>query len=229
MGTQPSFNGTEQYRKISREWFRERTPDLPRIPYDWADDLIKGAAIWIDESGVPEWLQRKIANVPNVLLQLPAPDHRWILKFRGFLWNPFDFRFSGWRDAHDLISQRTRSLLSTVQLHQTGMAGEVILSGSGKSCADAYAEAIRKRIERWLKMLSRRMPGRVAETFSNMFVLENGRYVFCDPGQPPWMTEVGEIPFDATMTLDRGKWIFEVPFSNHELIVPADHNLKYCS
>jgi len=227
MGTQVSFDPTEQYRKLSREWFKGQNPALPHIPRDWADDLIKGAAAWIHESDVPEWLQRKIANVPNVLLQLPAPDHRWILKFRGGFWDPFDFRFSGWHDAHDLISQRTQSLIGTINIEQTGMAGNATLSGSGKSCADACSEAVRKRIERWLKMLSRRMPARIAKEFSNLFVLKNGRYSFCDPGQPPWMTVVGEIPFDATMILDRGRWIFEVPFSNHELILPDDANLKY--
>jgi hypothetical protein len=227
MGTQLPFDPTEQYRKLSREWFRGQNPDLPLIPRDWADDLIKGAAAWIHEGDVPEWLQRKIANVSNVLLQLPAPDHRWILKFRGRLLNPFDFRFSGWHDAHDLISQRTQLLVSTISIEQTGMAGDLTLSGSGKSCADAYSEAVRKRIERWLKMLSRCMPARIAKEFSDLFVLKNGRYSFCDPGQPTWMTEVDEIPFDATMIFDRGSWILEAPFSNHELILPDDPNLKY--
>src|SRR6476646_8085965 len=138
MGTQVSFDPTEQYRELSREWFKGQNPALPHIPRDWADDLIKGAAAWIHESDVPEWLQRKIASVPNVLLQLPAPDHRWILKFRGGLWNPFDFRFSGWHDAHDLISERTKSLAGTVKIEQTGMAGDATFNGSGKSCADAY-------------------------------------------------------------------------------------------
>jgi hypothetical protein len=34
------------------------------------------------------------------------------------------------------------------------MAGEATLSGSGKSCADSYSEAVRKRIERWMKPLT---------------------------------------------------------------------------
>jgi hypothetical protein len=29
------------------------------------------------------------------------------------------------------------------------------------------------------------------------------------------------------MTLDRGRWVFEVPFSSHELVLSADKNLKY--
>lgn len=227
MSTQPSFDPAEQYRRVSREWFRNRNANLPFIPHDWADDLIKGAAVWTENSEIPEWLQLKIANVPNVLLQLPKPDNRWILQFRGVFFGIFDFRLSGWRDAHDLISLRTQSLLSKVQLEQTGMAGEATLSGSGKSCADSYSEAIRKRLERWLKMLTRYMTPRMAENFSKLFALENGRYSFNDPGQPPWMTELGEVPFDARMTLDRGRWIFEVPFSSHELVLPADKNLKY--
>lgn len=227
MGTQPSFDTAEQYRRVSREWFRERHPNLPLIPRDWADDLIKGAAVWIENSEIPEWLQLKIANVPNVLLQLPKPDNRWVLQFRGVFFGLFDFRLSGWRDAHDLISVRTQSLLTKVQLEQTGMAGEATLSGSGKSCADSYSEAVRKRIERWLKKLTACMSPRMAESFSKLFVLENGRYSFSDLGQPTWMTELGEVPFDARMTLDRGRWIFEVPFSSHELVLSADKNLKY--
>ncbi len=107
------------------------------------------------------------------------------------------------------------------------MAGEATLSGSGKSCADSYSEAVRKRIERWIKLLTRQMPPRMAETFSRLFVLENGRYTFNDLGQSGWMTELGEIPFDATMTLDRGRWVFDIPFSSHELVLTADKNLKY--
>ena len=76
-------------------------------------------------------------------------------------------------------------------------------------------------------MLTRQMTPRMAESFSRLFVLENGRYTFDDPGQPSWMTELGETPFDAKMTLDRGRWVFEVPFSSHELVLSADKNLKY--
>jgi hypothetical protein len=227
MGTQPSFDPAEQYRKLSHEWFRDQRPDSPFVARDWADDLIKGAAGWIESSEIPEWLHLRIANVPNVLLQLPKPDNRWVLQFRGVFLGPFDFRLAGWRDAHDLISARTTSLAAKVKLEQTGMAGEATLSGSGRSCADSYAEAVRKRIERWMKMLTRQMAPRMAESFSRLFVLENGRYTFNDLGQSAWMTELGEVPFDAKMTLDRGRWIFEVPFSGHELVLSADKNLKY--
>jgi hypothetical protein len=78
-----------------------------------------------------------------------------------------------------------------------------------------------------MKMLTRQMAPRMAESFSRLFVLENGRYTFNDLGQSAWMTELGEVPFDAKMTLDRGRWIFEVPFSGHELVLSADKNLKY--
>ena len=74
-------------------------------------------------------------------LQLPAPDHRWIRKFRGNLWGPFDQQFGGWQDINDLISDRTRSLFGT-SLEQTGMFGEATLSGSGWKLADSYAEAV---------------------------------------------------------------------------------------
>jgi hypothetical protein len=227
MGTQPSFDPAEQYRKLSHEWFRDQRPDSPFVARDWADDLIKGAAGWIESSEIPEWLHLRIANVPNVLLQLPKPDNRWVLQFRGVFLRAFDFRLAGWRDAHDLISARTTSLAAKVKLEQTRMAGEATLSGSGRSCADSYAEAVRKRIERWMRMLTRQMAPRMAESFSRLFVLENGRYTFNDLGQSAWMTELGEVPFDAKMTLDRGRWIFEVPFSSHELVLSADKNLKY--
>jgi hypothetical protein len=219
------FNTEEQYRKVAREWSRNRTPDHIRVPHDWADDLIKSAATWVYESEIPVWLLQKIENVPNVLLQLPAPDRRWIIKFRGDLWGPFDAQFGGWQDAHDVISVRTRTVFG-VSLQQTGMAGEATLSGSGGSCADSYAEAVRKRIERWLRMVSREM-GRAGVLFRKLFALENGRYAFTDSGQSVWMTELGDVPFDATMRLDRGQWVFEVPFSNHELIVRADQNATY--
>src|SRR5580692_11241452 len=140
-----TFNAEEQHRKVAREWFRNSTSDRIQVPHDWADDLIKGAAKWVYESEVPSWLLKKIENVPNVFLQLPAPDRRWILKFRGDLWGPFDTQYGGWQDAHDLISARTRTLFG-VDLEKTGMSGEVALSGSGKSCADSYAEAVRKRV-----------------------------------------------------------------------------------
>ena len=126
----PTFNPEEQYRKVAREWFRNRTLDRIQVPHDWADDLIKGAAKWVYESEIPSWLLQKIENVSKVFLQLPAPDHRWILKFRGDLWGPFDRQFSGWQDAHDLISVRTRTLIGT-DLEKTGMWGEATLSGSG--------------------------------------------------------------------------------------------------
>ena len=222
MGTQP-FNPEEQYRKVAREWFRSRTPDRISVPRDWADDLIKGAATWVYESEIPMWLLRKIENVPNVFLQLPTPDRRWIIKFRGDLWGPFDQQFGGWQDAHDLISERTRTLFG-VSLQQTGMSGEVTLSGSGSSCADSYPEAVRKRIQRWLKMVSREMGSKTGVLFRKLFSVENGRYTFSESG---WMTELGDVPFDASMRLDRGRWVFEVPFCSHELVVPADQNLKY--
>src|SRR6185437_11310734 len=99
MGTQ-TFNIEEQYRKVSREWFRNRNLDRISVPQDWAEDLIKGAANWVYESEIPTWLLKKIENVPNVFLHLPAPDRRWIVKFRGDLWGPFDQRFGGWQDVH---------------------------------------------------------------------------------------------------------------------------------
>ena len=61
--------------------------------------------------------------------------------------SPFDQQFGGWQDAHDLISERTRTLFG-VSLEQTGMSAEVTLSGSGGSCADSYPEAVHKRIPR---------------------------------------------------------------------------------
>ncbi len=222
MGTQ-AFNPEEQCRKVAREWSRSQTPDRIRIPHDWADDLIKGAATWVYEGEIPAWLLKKVENVSNVFLQLPAPDRRWIIKFRGDLWGPFDQQFGGWQDAHDLISERTRTLFG-VRLAQTGMSGEVTLSGSGGSCADSYPEAARKRIQRWLKMVSREMGPKTGVLFRKLFSVENGRYRFSESG---WMTEVGDVPFDASMRLDRGRWIFEVPFCGYELVVPADQNLKY--
>jgi len=138
--------------------------------------------------------------VPNVLLQLPKPDNRWVLQFRGIVLGPFDFRLAGWRDAHDLISARTKTLVGKVKLEQTAMAGEATLSGSGRSCADSYSEAVRKRIERWMKMLTRQMTPRMAESFARLFILENGRYTLNGLGRSTWMTELGEIPFDAKMT-----------------------------
>jgi hypothetical protein len=222
MGTQ-AFNPEEQYKKIASAWFRSRISDRVPVPQDWADDLIRGAAAWVYQSEVPLWLLHKIENVPNVLLQLPAPDRRWIVKFRGDIWGPFPPDFGGWQDAHDLISVRTRSL-NGVRLEQTGMAGEATLSGSGKSCADSYLEAVRKRIARWLQMVSREMDSRAGVLFRKLFSLENGRYTFSESG---WMTEIGDVPFDAAMRLDRGRWVFDVPFSSHELVVPADQNLTY--
>jgi hypothetical protein len=132
MGTQ-AFNPEEQYRKVAREWFRSRTEDRIPVPHDWADDLIKGAATWVYQTEIPVWLLHKIENVPNVFIQLPAPDRRWIIKFRGDTWGPFPPDFGGWQDAHDLISVRTRTLVGA-SLEQAGMAGEATLSGSGKSC-----------------------------------------------------------------------------------------------
>jgi hypothetical protein len=199
MGTQ-AFNSEEQYQKVASAWFRSRIPDRIPVPQDWADDLIKGAATWVYQSELPVWLLHKIENVPNVLLQLPAPDRRWIVKFRGDIWGPFPLDFGGWQDAHDLISVRTR-FLNGVRLEQTGMAGEATLSGSGKSCADSYLEAVRKRIARWLQMVSREMDSRAGVLFRKLFSLENGRYTFSEAG---WMTEIGDVPFDAAMRLDRG-------------------------
>ena len=218
-----TFNPEEQYRKVAREWFRVSTSERIQVPHDWADDLIKGAARWVYESEIPSWLLRKIENVPNVFLQLPAPDHRWILKFRGDLWGPFDREYGGWQDAHDLVSARTRTLFG-VDLERTGMSGEVTLSGSGNSCADSYTEAVRKRIQRWLKMVSREMGGRTGILFRKLFCVEHGRYTFAESG---WMTEIGDVPYDASIRLDRGRWIFEVPFCSHELVVPDDQNLRY--
>lgn len=97
--------------------------------------------------------------------------------------------------------------------------------------AEAVRTAIQRQcaseIERWLKMVTRLMTPRMAEGFSRLFVLENGQYTFNDLGQSAWMTELGEIPFDARMTLDRGRWVFDVPFSSHELVLSANKNLKY--
>jgi hypothetical protein len=218
-----TFNPEEQYRKVAHEWFKNSASDRIQVPRDWADDLIKGAARWVYESEIPLWLLKKIENIPNVFLQLPSPDHRWILKFRGDLWGPFDRQFGGWQDAHDLISTRTLALIG-MNLEKTGMLGEATLSGSGDSCADSYPEAVRKRIQRWLKMVSREMGGKTGVLFRKLFSVERGRYAFTESG---WMTEIGDIPYDASMRLDRGKWIFEVPFCSHELIVQDDQNVRY--
>jgi hypothetical protein len=117
-------------------------------------------------------------------------------------------------------------ILFGVSLAQTGMSGEVTLSGSGGSCADSYPEAVRMRIQRWLKMVSREMGSKTGALFRKLFSVENGRYGFSESG---WMTEVGEVPFDASMRLDRGRWIFEVPFCGHELVLAADQNRAFFS
>lgn len=204
-----TFNPEEQYRKVAREWFKNSTSARIQVPHDWADDLIKGAIRWFYESGIPVWLLQKIEQVPNVFLQLPAPDRRWILKFRGELWGPFDRQYGGWQDAHDLIRERARTLVG-VDLKKTGMSGEVTLSGSGGSCADSYPEAVRKRIQRWLSMVSREMGRKPGFLFRKLFSVEHGRYIF---SESDWMTEIRDIPYDASMRLDRGRWVFEVPFA----------------
>jgi len=61
---QQSFNPTEQYRKVTHEWFRERTPDQAHIPEDWADELIKRTAIWVSKSEVPEALCGRLRTYP---------------------------------------------------------------------------------------------------------------------------------------------------------------------
>ena len=183
MDTQ-TFNSDEQYKRIAREWSKNSNPDRIQVPHDWADDLIKGAARWVYGSEVPAWLLQKIENVPNVFLQLPAPDRRWVLKFRGDLWGPFDRDFGGWQDAHDLISTRTRTLLG-LDLKQTGISGEATLSGSGGSCADSYPEAVRKRIQRWLKIVSYSVMGsKRGLIFRKLFSLENRECTFSESG---WM------------------------------------------
>lgn len=58
MGTQ-AFNPDEQYRKVAREWFKNRAPDRISVPQDWADDLIKGAAAWVYKNEIPTWLLKK--------------------------------------------------------------------------------------------------------------------------------------------------------------------------
>ena len=73
-------------------------------------------------------------------------------------------------------------------------------------------------------MVSREMGSKPGTLFRKLFSVEHGQYTFSESG---WMTEIGEVPYDASMQLDRGRWIFEVPFCSHELVVPEDQTLRY--
>lgn len=78
---------------------------IPPYQKDWADIVLERSRTWEAEDGVaPLWLAKATAAVERALFQLPAPDHRWVLKFDGHIMEPFDYRKAGWKELHELIS-----------------------------------------------------------------------------------------------------------------------------
>src|ERR1700733_6265468 len=99
------------------------TPDPPQPEYepDWADIVFQRSEGWRAEDGfAPLWLAKATEGSDFALFQLPAPDHRWVVKFAGKILEPFDFRKEGWKELHEIMAHghlldRAHLLLSQSQ------------------------------------------------------------------------------------------------------------------
>ena len=73
-------------------------PDFPLPEYksDWADIVFERSMGWKSDDGfAPLWLTKATEGAECALFQLPAPDHRWVVKFDGRILEPFDYRKAG--------------------------------------------------------------------------------------------------------------------------------------
>jgi hypothetical protein len=79
-------------------------PPLPEYEPDWADTVFERSRGWKAEDGfAPLWLIKATEGAECALFQLPAPDHRWVVKFAGKLLEPFDYRKAGWKELHEIM------------------------------------------------------------------------------------------------------------------------------
>jgi len=101
-------------------------PPLPEYESDWADIVFQRSEGWRAEDGfAPLWLAKATEGVEFALFQLPAPDHRWVVKFAGKILEPFDFRKEGWKELHEIMAHghlldRADLLLSQSHRRTTG-------------------------------------------------------------------------------------------------------------
>jgi hypothetical protein len=101
-------------------------PDCPLPEYksDWADIVFKRSEGWRAEDGfAPLWLAKATEGAECALFQLPAPDHRWVVKFAGRILEPFDYRKEGWKELHEImvhgcLLDRADPLLGHSQTHK---------------------------------------------------------------------------------------------------------------
>jgi hypothetical protein len=81
-------------------------PDFPLPEYksDWADIVFERSMGWKSDDGfAPLWLTKATEGAECALFQLPAPDHRWVVKFDGRILEPFDYRKAGWKELHEIM------------------------------------------------------------------------------------------------------------------------------
>jgi hypothetical protein len=81
-------------------------PELPLIRYqsDWADTVLGRSMNWrAEQNSAPSWLTRATEGAECALFQLPRPDHRWVVKFRGKILEPFNYRMAGWAELHEIM------------------------------------------------------------------------------------------------------------------------------
>src|SRR5690349_18614102 len=77
---------------------------LPIYKPDWADSVFTRSEGWRAEDGfAPLWLEKATDGAQCALFQLPAPDHRWAVKFDGKILIPFNYRKAGWRELHEIM------------------------------------------------------------------------------------------------------------------------------
>jgi hypothetical protein len=99
---------------------------LPIYKADWADSVFTRSDGWRAEDGfAPRWLKKATDGAQCALFQLPAPDHRWVVKFDGKILIPFDYRKAGWRELHEImvhgfLLDRTELFVSSPQENKIG-------------------------------------------------------------------------------------------------------------
>jgi hypothetical protein len=123
------------------------------------------------------------------------------------------------------VSKEAYCSVSGTQLHglETQTSEGRVEADRWRSCTEDFNKQIRDRLHRVFKTISMQHE-LAADALKAAVKLRDGHWSFSHSAH--WMTSLGEIPYDARMTLNGNEWEIDIPESSAPLIIPDSAGMQ---
>jgi hypothetical protein len=123
------------------------------------------------------------------------------------------------------VNEEAYCSVSGTQLHglETQTSEGRVEADQWRSCTEDFNKQVRDRLERVFKTIGMQH-GLAATVLKEAVKFRDGHWSFSDSVR--WMTSLGEIPYDAKMTLNGKEWEIDIPDSSAPLVVPDSAGMQ---